>query len=188
MEPAQDVPKIGPKPTADSQSAKEWPTDLQCRIHPGTQTDPGPPTKGVKRGLRSLRAGKNGTRHVPVSAARHSPSIPVPVLQLKLLRLTLNNRYRFWPARVGANADKTLQCESLEPRSRRTVGSPHLSDAGPHRQPALRWTNTGHAGLRSPPPRSAASMSNIQADFNLKNITLKRCRFPAVKIKTIWME
>lgn len=58
MEPAQEVPKIGPRTTANTQSAEEVPIDLQCRTHPGTQTDPGPPTEGVKRGLARTGRGK----------------------------------------------------------------------------------------------------------------------------------
>lgn len=120
MEPA----KPGPGAMADTQSTKELPTDVQRPNHPGTNTGVGP------------AQGSEGAPHRPEqesTAPSELRGIPCPLQpeSKKLLRVTLNIRYRLWPARGGANTDKTLQHESREPWSRGTGSSSHPSDAGP---------------------------------------------------------
>lgn len=60
----------------------------------------------------------------------------------------------------------------------------YLSTAKHSKEKAGQFQNYNDTSPRS---QTKTSMSNTQADFNLKSITLKRCQFPAVKIKTIWM-
>lgn len=198
---------------ASTRDAKDW--LMKHHQHPELRgaacrpTVPNPPsdasgaTKGLSsQGLTACTQAKTGrckfactTCPAPASPCSETrlscKASPVPPSLSAATRTPKNNpEYHIWvlSSQRRSKCWKTLHSSAWAAVLPDGQQPTRLQRWVPPVQVRAAMNKHGAHRLLPPPPRAAASMSNIQADFNLKNITLKRCRFPAVKIKTIWME